>query len=385
MVRAPATIGGRVSARLTLAVLLAAALAAHAPAQQQQQQQQQPADEAVVAPSELAPQELSIEDYASALAGLQRLVEGGDWDAARRQAEALRGVRVHVGRLRFEADPCVLAATSAVRDGATAARAIKQLRQVLASLDRKREEPALALDPERLTRLAQEQAARRPQAGGEVDVALPGRPLTVPEQLRRWLVAANDWLWKWLGRLWDWLLRSQPRKNTGIKGTRIAVGVLVAAIAALLAVAAVVALRRREAPEAGGEAEGSSSERDENPLSREADEWERYAAELAASGRRREAIRAWYHAVLVALFRAGRLHHQKGRTNWEYVAELGPEAAWRPGFIRLTETFDREWYGRETSGADTLREHAGRAKDLLRAVRGEARPDRSSAAWGPAA
>ena len=62
-----------------------------------------------------------------------------------------------------------------------------------------------------------------------------------------------------------------------------------------------------------------ASQRDADPLSREQDEWEKYAAELAAAGRLREAIRAWYHAVLVGLFRAGLLHHHKGRTNWEYV------------------------------------------------------------------
>ena len=67
-----------------------------------------------------------------------------------------------------------------------------------------------------------------------------------------------------------------------------------------------------------------SSKRDEDPLSRGASEWERYAAQLAAAGRLREAIRAWYHAVLVTLYGANILHYRKGRTNWEYVAGLAP-------------------------------------------------------------
>ena len=58
--------------------------------------------------------------------------------------------------------------------------------------------------------------------------------------------------------------------------------------------------RRGAAPAVAGPAPLPPSA-DDDPLSREANEWERYARELAAAGRAREAIRAWYHAVLVAL------------------------------------------------------------------------------------
>jgi hypothetical protein len=150
------------------------------------------------------------------------------------------------------------------------------------------------------------------------------------------------------------------------------VALLVGVIVAVLAAFTIQSLRRRGAPEERGEAGEVSSRADENPLSREAGEWERYAAELAAAGRLREAIRAWYHAVLVTLFRAGRLHHQQGRTNWEYVSQVGPEARWRPAFIELTQAFDREWYGRSQSAAEALRSYSGTARELLRAVRGEA-------------
>jgi hypothetical protein len=112
-----------------------------------------------------------------------------------------------------------------------------------------------------------------------------------------------------------------------------------------------------------------SSRRDENPLSREASGWEEHARELAAERRFREAIRAWYHAVLVALFQAGLLHHQKGRTNWEYVARLDPRLGWRPGFVALTRLFDREWYGRRACDAAALAECAREARGVLVAVR----------------
>jgi hypothetical protein len=73
--------------------------------------------------------------------------------------------------------------------------------------------------------------------------------------------------------------------------------------------------------------------------------------------------------VLVGLFRAGLLHHHKGRTNWEYVSRVAPEADWRPGLIRLTRLFDREWYGRDRSAGEALRECAGEARAILRRVR----------------
>jgi hypothetical protein len=112
-----------------------------------------------------------------------------------------------------------------------------------------------------------------------------------------------------------------------------------------------------------------ASKRDEDPLSRGATEWERYAAQLAASGRIREAIRAWYHAVLVTLYAAGILHFRKGRTNWEYVAALSPEIAWRSEFVTLTRRFEEEWYGRERSAIEALEDVSGHAREILDIVR----------------
>jgi hypothetical protein len=112
-----------------------------------------------------------------------------------------------------------------------------------------------------------------------------------------------------------------------------------------------------------------TSKRDDDPLSRGATEWERYAAQLAASGRIREAIRAWYHAVLVTLYGAGILHFRKGRTNWEYVAALSPDLAWRAQFVALTRRFEEEWYGRDRSSIEAFEEVSERAQHILDAVR----------------
>src|SRR5207244_5595400 len=95
-----------------------------------------------------------------------------------------------------------------------------------------------------------------------------------------------------------------------------------------------------------------ASRADEDPLSRAANEWERYAAQLAAAGRIREAIRAWYHAVLVTLYGAGILHFRKGRTNWEYISTITPTIPWRGDFVKLTRRFEHEWYGSANSSPD---------------------------------
>jgi hypothetical protein len=326
----------------------------------------------VAAADTVPPAALTLDEYRVALDGVATALERGDLEGARALAGALRGATIATGTGEFEADPSLLAAVSAARDASAAARARLRVERVLASLG-DADFAGTEADAARLARLAREEAARRPREGGEIDASLPVRPPTLPRQLRQWIDRAARWLVDIVGRLWDWLTRGRrPGREKAEGATPVIVTGLVAAIAVILAFAAFRSMRRRDAAEAHGEAGEGLPERDEDPLSREAAEWERYAGELAQAGRRREAIRAWYHAVLVALFRAGRLHHQKGRTNWEYVGQVPPEAGWRPTFVGLTEAFDREWYGREASAPEALHECAARARDVLRSVRGEA-------------
>jgi hypothetical protein len=145
------------------------------------------------------------------------------------------------------------------------------------------------------------------------------------------------------------------------------VGLIVLAIIVLAIEVTRRALRGKVEPPLASEP--SSSQRDEDPTSRETSEWERYAGQLATSGRFREAIRAWYHAVLVACYGAAILSYRKGRTNWEYIASLAPSIAWRPEFIRLTQRFEQEWYGSEQSSSEALEECSRRARRILDAVR----------------
>jgi hypothetical protein len=212
------------------------------------------------------------------------------------------------------------------------------------------------------------------EKGGEAP-RLRVKPLTFPERVEAALLAVADWIGDVLRKIGEWLRRlapERPQPSPREAGTTAFVAVLfAAAVAAFLVVLAVRTIRRRGlGPIETVSSPVLSSAKDEDPLSREAAGWESYAQELAAKRRWREAIRAWYHAVLVTLFRAGLLHHQRGRTNWEYVSRLAPNLRWRPGFVALTRRFDREWYGRRTSDGAALSECAREAREVLRAVRG---------------
>ena len=80
----------------------------------------------------------------------------------------------------------------------------------------------------------------------------------------------------------------------------------------------------------------------------------------------REAIRAWYHAVLVTLYKRGIVHYRKGRTNWEYIATIPPATSWRPALVEMTRHFEREWYGRDRSSPEALADSQALARRLLR-------------------
>jgi hypothetical protein len=110
-------------------------------------------------------------------------------------------------------------------------------------------------------------------------------------------------------------------------------------------------------------------EADANPLSRDAGEWELYAERLAKTGRFREAVRAWYHAALVTLFRSGILHFRKGRTNWEYCYALPSSLRERDRFNELTRVFEAEWYGSDRSQPERVSACADMARSVMLAAR----------------
>ena len=315
----------------------------------------------------------SLPEYLGVLQDLSARLSEGDLEGSLARASDLMDCRVDFGRERLATDATVLGRVADVRDAKAAAALageISSLAAALASLPSAL--PALPADAARLERLRREDEARALRSGGTI---VPGRPPTLTESVRRALEAFAEKVRNVARAVADWFERfwpkpRRPRDPSAPAATSLTTAALVAVVAVGLALLAFHALRRwRREPEQGSAPAPASSSRDADPLSREADEWERYARELAAAGRAREAIRAVYHAVLMTLFRAGVLHHQKGRTNWEYVARLSPEAAARPGFMRLTRAFDREWYGRDRSSPDAFAECAEEAGALVRLVR----------------
>jgi hypothetical protein len=318
---------------------------------------------------------LTVVEYTAALDAVRASLESDRLDEARAAADALRRRTVAWGGETLATDSSVLGAALAARDAAQARRAAVRVRRLVAAL-------GAAPGPGQPTEAQAALLGRLVpgddiQRGGDVG-GLAVRPLSFPERVEAALLAAADAIASVLRRIRDWLGALRPRRleeETPVPGRTALVAVAVALVLALVLVVLFLRTRRRGAAPAPGveSAPEVSSRRDEDPLSRESSGWEEHAARLAAARRWREAIRAWYHAVLVALFQAGLLHHQKGRTNWEYVARLDPRHAWRSGFVTLTRLFDREWYGRRASDAAALSECSREARSILAALRGTGR------------
>jgi Domain of unknown function (DUF4129) len=313
---------------------------------------------------------LSVEAYTRALEEILPPLESTRFDEAREKARELRRAEVEFAGELVGTDPTVLDGVVNARTGMEARSRAAQIRRLVRALRANRGGDAVGeARPEVLARLTPRDDAKK---GGIVAAPLRAKELSVPERIGRAFLAAYDWVVSVIQKILDWLDQFRPRRATDPQqgGATTAAIVVTAIAAAFLAVLAYRTLRRGSAPLQTLSDPILSSAKDEDPLSREVGEWERHARDLAAAKRWREAVRAWYHAVLVCLFQQGVLHYQKGRTNWEYASRLPPEAAWRPTFLDLTRLFDREWYGRPSSDAEAVRECARSAREILGAVRG---------------
>ncbi|HEV3075747.1 MAG TPA: DUF4129 domain-containing protein, partial [Thermoanaerobaculia bacterium] len=303
---------------------------------------------------------ISAADYRRRLIEIRGHLGRGDWDAARRQALRLAGQRVAFGRDaadELEPDLSVLRPLANARDRAAASKAALPLARLIGALPHGPEAaPAAGADAALLERLRRSQELAEIAAGGSLpDPGVGGDG--VLDAVRSFLRPPA----RLLASLWDgfrdWLERWLRRLLEGARGRRPAFGlrgvVFLAALLALAMLAAVVqAARRRQRrhrPAAVTATPMTGPAQDDDPLSRASGQWESYARDLAAQGRCREAIRAWYHAVLVTLYQRGIVHYRKGRTNWEYLAAIPPATTWRPALVEMTRHFEREWYGRDRS------------------------------------
>jgi hypothetical protein len=317
------------------------------------------------------PAPISLEQYAAALRSIRTHLAANRLADARNEVAAIQGADVVWAGGRFHADDSLLG---------DVVKAKRPDHQLLLRLDTTVDElhgsgaaKSGAVDPKLLQRVAAEQNVPELAPGGDVPTKVHA-DIPLLEQIAQSISDAYHWVSEKLGKLLDWFLdllpesdRSLPERATGIRGMVYAVVAVI--VLAIILLAFSVIRRSKRAVTVIETSAPLGSKRDEDPLSRGATEWERYAMQLAAAGRFREAIRAWYHAVLVTCYANGVLHFRKGRTNWEYVSTLAPALPWRPEMIQLTRHFEREWYGADESTSEALDDCGGRARAILESVR----------------
>ncbi|HYN21033.1 MAG TPA: DUF4129 domain-containing protein [Thermoanaerobaculia bacterium] len=329
----------------------------------------------VLLPPALQAETISPGVYRERLTRIEGGLRAGDWVGAKTKARRLLEDRIAFGRERLEPDRSVLGPIAAAPNAKAARAAAPALHRLVASFpaeavdDRRAAEPdsKLLAEVRKREALAElPQGGRMPEVHGGFFAALAGFLEPIAQ-------AMSDFVTK----LWEWFLDLIPDAASGQGGATLNFVLVVTLLVALALVLSwvgwkVIRNRRRGAAPAEAGPAPLPPATDDDPLSREANEWERYARELAAAGRAREAIRAWYHAVLVALYRGGTLHYRKGRTNWEYVSAVPPGTTWRSTFVELTRHFEREWYGRDRSTPEALRESEAMALGLLSSAQGRA-------------
>lgn len=324
----------------------------------------------------VGPETISLDEYRDRLAAIRSAVDGRDLEAARSRASELLSVRVRHGGGTFDPDPTVLRRVADAKDlpaAREAARAVSALHQALDAVVPGSPAPP---DAARLERLRREEAERSLDPAGAVggpELHAPPIPRSLRERILDLMRRISEVVGDWVQKLFKWLAQLLFG-GAGLVGSAGGVSYLVLglvlAVVGIVALVAFIGLRQRGGPApVSSSAVPAASGKDEDPLSRTSSEWERFAAELMGSGRFREAVRAWYHAVLVTLFRSGLLHYRKDRTNWEYAYALGPELPWRPGFVEATRTFEQVWYGRREAPRETAEVYASDARDILEKLR----------------
>ena len=333
---------------------------------------------AIEVPAEVSPA-LQLSEYLEALDAMMRGLQSDDVAGAQQQADALRGHRFEAQGELFEVDTSLLDAVDRVDDPAAARATVQRLQVVRDELGSALPNAPTSANADLLRQIDEEQMVERMRARGELDeIEVPST--MIDNALTRWLGRVFEGMAEKLEDLLRWLLKywrtsaDREQAQAALDARWVIAGVVLLAI--LIAWLGLRWLRSNPTPVDAGRLESghvvAPGAGDDNPLSREGEEWQRYAEELAAAGRLREAIRAWYHAVLVACYRGGLLHYRKGRTNWEYIAALSPSLPWRSRFISLTRRFELEWYGHGASGEDALAACRREATDILGRLSGDA-------------
>ena len=318
---------------------------------------------------------LTIEEYVGALERIDGSLAAKQLPLAQTEAQTLLGAKITWSKGTFAADASVLNAIIQARTAEGPHRA--RLASTIVELRRAAGMEAASANKKLLEQIAAEQEPPPLPKGGDIKTTIE-KDIPLLERIANAIADALRWIRNKLRDFIRWLRDFLPERRPGAGGGALMQWIIygiVAAIVVIVIVLAVGVIRRSRAgtPDEVTTSAPLGSRADEDPLSRGATEWERYAGELANAERYREAIRAWYHAVLVTCYAAGILHFRKGRTNWEYLATLAPTLAWRPDLIELTRRFEREWYGSLQSTEDAYADCSERAKAILDALRRELR------------
>lgn len=310
------------------------------------------------------------------LAGYQRELQGIDAQLARGETQPAAAAARKLLEQQLDGGLAPDAWTlQPIADGAP--RRVR-LQQLLKTLEAQPLARAASDSKNLLQTVRERQRADLGKAGGELSETLMPEP-TLLESIVSAITRASRWLWDTLKRFYDWINSLFPdsgageagKEHTGVRVVP-AVLVLVGLILVIVIALAVRAALRPEPPRRQASSDKASSKKDDDPLSRTVSGWEERAVGLAAEGRFREAIRAWYHAILVHAASAGLLQYQRGRTNWEYVHLMSPAVSWRPLFTELTRLFEREWYGRAESSEQELQLFQRDAREILASLRSAA-------------
>ena len=322
--------------------------------------------------------ELTLSDYRSRLQSIDGAITSNQLDAAKAAATDLQRHTVSSAHGTIKPDTPLLSRIATAKSEKEIRHVRPELQNLIAELGRDRGVTTeKAADVDLVQRLRRDEELETLEKGGafratpEVNSGLLNRVAFQLARFWTWLVSVFEKLFDWFMDLWPDPQKPE-REGGGVLGMSTTVAITVGAIVLILGLLAFEVYRRRRHLRTITVAASNLpvvSARDEDPLSRGASEWERYAQELAAAGRIREAIRAWYHAVLVTLYRTGVLHYRKGRTNWEYISLLPADVPWRQRFIGLTRKFEQEWYGRDRSSGDALDACASDAQRILSSLR----------------
>lgn len=219
-------------------------------------------------------------------------------------------------------------------------------------------------DPALLEKIKARHAVTKIQTGGAWDLSLP-----ISDRLLAWifllgtlLMWIKDGIWafiEWVKSLFTQFPTSEIEKADFSNWVYLYLGVLAITLGILVWIVfrqrkTVSAIRPRVMP-------GGSADEDIDASSRSASEWETRAETLLQEGRHREAVRAWYHAVLSMLIEQGQLDYHLGATNWEHAYALPSTLKYRPEFLDLTQAFEEHWYGftvRSPEQVDRFSRHA---------------------------